>query len=161
MTKKFTAHKARDASLARKIIGSSPAETSSIPRATVGKSSDRWTEREEEGLARVRHYQAMDLEGLHTSRIEHESALLDIDLQLAAYGAKSEWAETAQCAIRHRKVNLLIIERVIKAKTSQDRNRDALFVAAATKVFEREDIREIWDTARALDPTNPCWAKEG
>ena len=161
MTKKFTARRARDASLARKAAETPEESTAFVVREPETRTLERWVEREEEGLARVRKYQAMSLEDLETSRIEHESALLDIELQLEEHGDLGKWADTARCAIRHRKVNLRVIEQVTRLKTSLGRTRADLFLTAATKIFESEDIQEAWAAAKALDPNNPCWTKEG
>lgn len=162
MSKKFMAQRARDASNAKKAV-----EVSAVSEPTAfgvfSRPTHRSEDRERAGTERVTKFMAMSLEDLELARIEHESAILDMDLQMVDYasghleGEEAGWAERTTTARRYRKVALAIIQHVIELRKGQGASRAEFFMAAAVKLFDAQDLKDVWAAARAIAPSAHCW----
>lgn len=159
MSKKFVAQRSRDAAQVRKTVESTVA-VSTIPE---DRRAPTHKDRERTGLERVGEFMRMSLSDLEIARIEHLSAILGMDLQMGdpspTQAKDHEWAERVRSAQRHRKVDLAIIENVISLKRECDKSRAEFFMAAAMKLFDRQDLDDTWAAAKAIAPGAACWAQ--
>lgn len=156
MSKKFAAQRARDASLARKNIEACDS-IPSTPRMSPTGPSAKSEEREKTGLLRVSEYQGRPTADLIGSRIEHIASILDMELQLELHAlpgvsqvTERNWRDTTLCALRHRKVNLRIIEEVLKTRQESTTSTDSLFRKAVEEIFDESDVADVWARVRQM-----------